>query len=158
VSVHLAAAALRSGEVDAALAGGVDVLLDELPYLILSAAGALSPDGLCRTFDERANGFVPGEGAGAVLLKRLDDALRDGDPIYAVIGGSAVNNDGRTMGITTPNGAAQVSVIEAALDAAAVSPAGITYVEAHGTGTMIGDPIELRSLTAVFRRYTAARG
>lgn len=158
VSVHLACQSLREGEVDAALAGGVDLILDEMPYLTLSAAGALSPDGKCHTFDERANGFVPGEGAGALLLKRLDDALRDGDRIHAVIRGSAVNNDGRTMGITTPNLEAQVEVIEAALAKAGVSAAELSYVEAHGTGTLIGDPIELKALATVFKRATEARG
>ncbi|AKQ65800.1 Malonyl CoA-acyl carrier protein transacylase [Myxococcus hansupus] len=158
VSVHLACQALREGEIEAALAGGVDLILDELPYLTLSAAGALSPDGRCHTFDERANGFVPGEGAGALLLKRLDDALRDGDRIHAVIRGSAVNNDGRTMGITTPNMEAQVEVIEAALAKAGVTANTLSYVEAHGTGTMIGDPIELKALATVFKRATEARG
>ncbi|NMO14585.1 KR domain-containing protein [Pyxidicoccus fallax] len=158
VSVHLACQALREREVDAALAGGVDILLDEVTYLTLSAAGALSPDGRCHTFDERANGFVPGEGVGALMLKRLDDALRDGDRVYAVIRGSAVNNDGRTMGITTPNMEAQIEVIEAALAKSGLSPADLSYVEAHGTGTMIGDPIELKALATVFRRETDARG
>ncbi len=158
VSVHLACQALREGEIDAAVAGGVDLMLDELTYLTLSAAGALSPDGRCHTFDERANGFVPGEGAGALMLKRLDDALRDGDRIHAVIRGSAVNNDGRTMGITTPNMEAQVEVIEAALAKSGLSAADLSYVEAHGTGTMIGDPIELKALATVFRKATDARG
>lgn len=158
VSVHLACQALREREIDAAVAGGVDVMLDELTYLTLSAAGALSPDGRCYTFDERANGFVPGEGVGALMLKRLDDALRDGDRVYAVIRGSAVNNDGRTMGITTPNMEAQVEVIEAALAKSGLSAADVSYVEAHGTGTMIGDPIELKALATVFRRATGARG
>jgi acyl transferase domain-containing protein len=158
VSVHLACQALREREIDAAVAGGVDVMLDELTYLTLSAAGALSPDGRCYTFDERANGFVPGEGVGALMLKRLDDALRDGDRVYAVIRGSAVNNDGRTMGITTPNMEAQVEVIEAALAKSGLSAADVSYVEAHGTGTMIGDPIELKALATVFRRATEARG
>ncbi|MBX2796981.1 MAG: KR domain-containing protein [Myxococcales bacterium] len=158
VSLHLACQALRSGEVDAALVGGVDLLLDERTYLTLSAAGALSPDGVCRAFDQGANGFVPGEGAGAVLVKRLDDALRDGDRVLAVVRGSAVNNDGHTMGITTPNMEAQVDVIRSALQAAKVSAADVSYVEAHGTGTLIGDPIELRALSTAFRAQTDAVG
>ena len=158
VSVHLACQALRSREIDLAIAGGADLLLDETPYLILSAIGALSPDGRCHTFDENANGFVPGEGAGAVLLKRLDQALADGDQIRAVIRGSAVGNDGHTMGITTPNLDAQVEVVEAALAAAGVRAADISYVEAHGTGTMLGDPIELKALERVFRKATDERG
>ncbi|MET8778478.1 SDR family NAD(P)-dependent oxidoreductase [Nocardia sp. NPDC004654] len=149
VSVHLACQALRAGELDAALAGGVEVLLDETPFLTLAAAGVLSPNGRCATFSEHADGFVPGEGAALLLLKRLDDAVRDGDRIYAVLRGSAIGNDGHTMGITTPNMHAQIEVITAALDAAGMSPDALSYVEAHGTGTMIGDPIELKALATV---------
>ena len=130
--------------------GGVEVLLDERPYLFLSSAQALSPDGKCFTFDERANGFVPGEGVGTVLLKPLDQALADGDPIYSVIKATATNNDGRTMGVTTPSLEGQVGVIEEALAKAEISPQQISYIESHGTGTMIGDPIELRALSQVF--------
>ncbi|WP_268626491.1 SDR family NAD(P)-dependent oxidoreductase [Paenibacillus alvei] len=156
VSLHLACQSLLAGESEMALAGGVDILLDEQPYLMLSQGRALSPDGRCRTFDEGANGFVPGEGCGAVLLKPLRQAVSDGDRIYAVIEATAVNNDGHTMGITTPNPEAQMEVIEKALDVAGVSPESITYIETHGTGTMIGDPIELRALTNTFRKYTNA--
>ncbi|GAA2710208.1 MULTISPECIES: SDR family NAD(P)-dependent oxidoreductase [Streptomyces] len=158
VAVHMAARSLRAGESDLAFAAGVDILLDEVPFVGMSGAGALSPTGRCRTFDERADGIVLGEGAGMLLLKRLPDALRDGDRIYAVIEGSAVNNDGRTMGITTPNPRAQREVIEAAWADAAVSPEQIGYVEAHGTGTMIGDPMELKALTEAFRGGTDAIG
>lgn len=158
VALHLAAQSLVSGETDVAVAGGVDILLDELPYLNLSEGRALSPDGRCHTFDERANGFVPGEGCGVVVLKPLARAQADGDRIYAVLDGSAVNNDGHTMGITTPNPAAQREVIESALAAAGASAASVGYVEAHGTGTMIGDPIELKALTQVFRGATEACG
>lgn len=150
VSVQLAVRSLLDGESTMALAGGVEVLLDEQPYLDLSAARALSPSGLCRTFDERADGFVPGEGCGVVLLKPLRAALADGDRIYAVIESVAVNNDGRTMGITTPNPAAQAAVVRRALNLAGRRPEEIGMVEAHGTGTLIGDPIELRALTDVF--------
>jgi acyl transferase domain-containing protein len=146
MAVHLAARSLLDGESDLALAGGVDLLLDETPYIGLSAGQALSPRGRCATFDEQADGLVPGEGAGVVVLKRLDRALADGDRILAVLEGSAVNNDGRTMGLTTPNPQAQQAVISEALARAAVSAQTVSYVEAHGTGTMIGDPIELRSL------------
>ncbi|MFD0364918.1 SDR family NAD(P)-dependent oxidoreductase [Nocardia sp. GCM10030253] len=149
VSVHLACQALRAGELDAALAGGVEVLLDETPFLTLAAAGVLSPNGRCATFSEHADGFVPGEGAALLMLKRLDDAVRDGDRIYAVLRGSAIGNDGHTMGITTPNMHAQIEVITAALDTAGMSPDALSYVEAHGTGTMIGDPIELKALATV---------
>ncbi|MEV6613187.1 SDR family NAD(P)-dependent oxidoreductase [Streptomyces sp. NPDC051051] len=154
VAVHLAAQSLRTGESDLVIAGGVEILLDEVPFVGMSGAGALSPSGRCHTFDERADGIVLGEGVGALLLKRVEDAIRDGDRVYAVIEGSAVNNDGRTMGITTPNPRAQREVIESALAAAEVSPAQLGYVEAHGTGTMIGDPMELKALTEVLRRAT----
>ncbi|MET9661000.1 beta-ketoacyl synthase N-terminal-like domain-containing protein [Streptomyces sp. NPDC006510] len=158
VAVHLAAGSLRTGECDLAFASGVDILLDEVPFVGMSGAGALSPTGRCHTFDERADGIVLGEGAGTLLLKRLSDAVRDGDRVYAVIEGSAVNNDGRTMGITTPNPRAQREVIEAALADGGVSPAQLGYVEAHGTGTMIGDPMELKALTEAFRARTDESG
>ncbi|MFD8214464.1 SDR family NAD(P)-dependent oxidoreductase [Streptomyces sp. NPDC059697] len=154
VAVHLAAQSLRTGESDLVIAGGVEILLDEVPFVGMSGAGALSPSGRCHAFDERADGIVLGEGVGALLLKRVEDAIRDGDRVYAVIEGSAVNNDGRTMGITTPNPRAQREVIESALAAAGVSPTLLGYVEAHGTGTMIGDPMELKALTEVLRGAT----
>ncbi|HLO85752.1 MAG TPA: beta-ketoacyl synthase N-terminal-like domain-containing protein [Nostocaceae cyanobacterium] len=150
MAIHLACQSLLQGESEMALAGGVEVLLDEKPYLFLSAAHALSPDGKCFTFDERANGFVPGEGVGCVLLKPLKQALADGDPIYAVINATAANNDGHTMGITTPSVEGQVEVVTTALAKANISPNQITYIETHGTATMIGDPIELRALSQVF--------
>ncbi|MEV7469275.1 SDR family NAD(P)-dependent oxidoreductase [Streptomyces kronopolitis] len=158
VTIHLAARSLASGETSMALAGGVDLLFDEEPYLMLSAGKALSPTGRCRTFDESADGLVPGEGAGMVLLKRLDDALRDGDRVLAVIEASGVNNDGRTMGHTTPSGRAQRELISDVLARAGADARTVGYVEAHGTGTMIGDPIELQALTAVHRKYTEDRG
>ncbi|MCX4185477.1 SDR family NAD(P)-dependent oxidoreductase [Bacillus amyloliquefaciens] len=154
VSVHLACQSLMSKESDMAIAGGVDILLDQKPYVMLSEARALSPEGKCHTFDEKADGFVPGEGCGAVLLKRLDDALAEGDRIYAVIDSSAVNNDGQTMGMTTPNPKAQSAVIKKALKKGGIDADSLSYVETHGTGTMIGDPIELKALTEVFREVT----
>ncbi|MBP2336642.1 acyl transferase domain-containing protein/acyl carrier protein [Saccharothrix coeruleofusca] len=150
VSVQLACRSLLDGESEVALAGGVEVLLDEQPYLELSAARVLSPSGRCQVFDERADGFVPGEGCGVVLLKPLAAALADGDRVHAVIEGVAVNNDGRTMGITTPNPRAQTRLVRRALALAGRAPEEIGLVEAHGTGTTIGDPIELRALTDVF--------
>ncbi|HEY3366492.1 MAG TPA: SDR family NAD(P)-dependent oxidoreductase [Symbiobacteriaceae bacterium] len=157
VSVHLACQSLMTGESDLALAGGVDLVLDEKPHVMLSEAGALSPDGKCHTFDEKANGFVLGEGCGIVLLKLLDQAVADGDRIYAVIDASAINNDGHTMGITTPNPDAQSEVIARALKAGGIDASEISYVETHGTGTMIGDPIELKALTRVFREVTGEK-
>jgi probable biosynthetic protein (TIGR04098 family) len=158
VAVHLAAQSLAMGESDLAVAGGVDLLLDEEQYLMLSAGGALSPTGRCRTFDESADGFVPGEGAGMVMLRRLADAERDGDRVLAVIEASGVNNDGHTMGVTTPNVRAQRALIADVLRRGQIDPRTIGYVEAHGTGTMIGDPIELQALTAVYREHTDDRG
>lgn len=156
-AIHLACQSLRCGESELALAGGVEVLLDEQPYLFLSASGALSPEGKCRAFDANANGFVPGEGVGCVLLKPLHLALADGDPVYAVIAGSAMNNDGHTLGITTPGVAGQVDVIEHALRQADVPASNISYVEAHGTGTLIGDPIELQALSRAYQSDPPAR-
>ncbi len=149
-AVHLAVESLRRGESEVALAGGVEVLLDESPYVVLSTAQVLSPDGRCRTFDEKANGIGLGEGCAVLVLKPFEKALADGDKIYGVIDGSAINNDGHTMGITTPNPAAQSELIEDALASAGVDRASISYVETHGTGTLIGDPIELNALTKVF--------
>ncbi|MBC2580387.1 non-ribosomal peptide synthetase [Clostridium sp. DJ247] len=154
MSVKLACKSLESGESEMAIAGGVDILLDEKPYLMFSKSRAISPDGRCFTFDENANGFVPGEGCGVVLLKSLDKAIEDGDHIYAVIEGAAVNNDGHTMGITTPNPEAQKEVIKMAIENANIPASHVSYIEAHGTGTKIGDPIELKALTNVFRMNT----
>ncbi|TYQ17733.1 UNVERIFIED_CONTAM: phosphopantetheine binding protein [Acetivibrio alkalicellulosi] len=154
VSIHLACQSLLSNETEMAIAGGVDILLDERPYLLLSKSGALSPDGRCYTFDARANGFVPGEGAGAVILKKLNKAIADGDMIYGVIDSTSVNNDGATMGVTTPNPEAQAAVVEEAILKAGINLETISYLEAHGTGTLIGDPIELKALTKVFQKHT----
>jgi acyl transferase domain-containing protein len=156
-SLHLARQALQLGECEMAVVGGADLLLDETPYLSLSAARALSPDGTCHVFDASANGFVPGEGVGAILVKPLAAALADGDRILAVIESTAMNNDGRTMGLTTPNPDAQQAVVREALRRAGADPASVSYVEAHGTGTMIGDPMELRALTSVFAQSTDER-
>ena len=156
-AIHLACQSLRCGDSELALAGGVEVLLDEQPYLFLSAAAALSPRGRCSPFDAKADGFVPGEGVGCVLLKPLTQALADGDPVYAVIAGSAMNNDGHTLGVTTPGSGGQVEVIQRALQQAALPPRAISYVEAHGTGTLIGDPIELQALCRAFEADPPAR-
>jgi acyl transferase domain-containing protein/pimeloyl-ACP methyl ester carboxylesterase len=149
VSVHLACQSLRCGDCDTALAGGVNLLLEPDGFLMLSQAGMLAPDGWCKTFDKSADGYVRGEGCGVVVLKRLSTAQRDNDRILAVIRGSAVNHDGRSSGITVPNPQAQQKVIRDALAAADVAGNEIEYVEAHGTGTALGDPIEVRALSAV---------
>lgn len=152
VAVHDAIQSLRRGECEAAFAGGVNVCLSPDTFISLSKARMLSPTGACRPFDEAANGYVRGEGCGVVLLKRLSDAVRDGDRILAVIRGSAVNHGGRTSGISAPNGQSQRAVIRAALEDGRVDPSEIQYVEAHGTGTPLGDPIEVDALCDVFRR------
>ncbi|MFE9673016.1 amino acid adenylation domain-containing protein [Streptomyces sp. NPDC006259] len=157
-AVQLACRSLLEGESELAVAGGVDILLDERPYLEFSAVRALSPTGRCATFDRDADGFVPGEGCGLVLLKPLARAIEDGDRVLAVVDAVAVNNDGRTMGLTTPNPVAQAKAIRRALATAGMSAERVGMVEAHGTGTMIGDPIELRALTDVYRETTDARG
>jgi acyl transferase domain-containing protein len=149
VAIHMACQSLRMAECRMALAGGVALSLTPEHLLSVAKVGMLSPDGRCKTFDARANGFVPGEGCGMVVLKRLSDALTDGDRVRAVIRGSALNQDGRTSVLTAPNGLAQRQVIRAALENAGVSPAAIGYVETHGTGTALGDPIEVEALAEV---------
>ncbi|HEY2646487.1 MAG TPA: type I polyketide synthase, partial [Candidatus Acidoferrales bacterium] len=149
VALHLACQSLRAGDCNLALAGGVTLHLRPEHYIGLSKLGMLSPDGRCKAFDSSANGFVPSEGCGVVVLKLLADALRDGDRVYAVVRGTAVNQDGRTNVLTAPNGLAQQEVIRAALQNAQVQPANISYVETHGTGTSLGDPIEVEALAEV---------
>lgn len=150
VALHQASAALRAGECDLALAGGVHLRLAPETTLALSATSALAPDGRCKPFGAAADGFGRSEGAGVVVLKRLSDAVRDGDPILAVIRGTAVNHDGRASGLTAPNGKAQTLLLRAALAAAGVGPHEVGVVEAHGTGTILGDPIEVAALGEVF--------
>jgi acyl transferase domain-containing protein/acyl carrier protein len=149
VAVHQACASLRSGESMLALAGGVNLILSPAITINFTKAGAMAPDGRCKAFDARANGYVRGEGAGIVVLKPLSKALIDGDPVYAVIRGSAVNQDGRSNGLMAPNPGAQQEVLREAYRRAAVSPGDVQYVEAHGTGTLLGDPIEAKALGAV---------
>ncbi|MEC3917836.1 type I polyketide synthase [Nocardia sp. CDC160] len=149
VAVHLAVESLRRGESELALAGGVQLNLAPESTLRVDRFGGLSPDGTCYVFDARANGFVRGEGGGLVVLKRLADALADGDRIYCVIHGSAVNNDGGGATLTAPNELAQQELLRAAYREAGVDPALVDYVELHGTGTRIGDPIEAAALGAV---------
>lgn len=150
VAVHLAITALRRGETDMAVAGGVNVMLAPEWNVVLSRARMMAVDGRCKTFDAAADGYVRGEGCGALVLKRLSRAQRDGDEIAAVLRGSAINQDGPASGLTVPNGLAQQQVIRSALRDARIEPTSVGYVEAHGTGTSLGDPIEVRSLAAVY--------
>ncbi|HLV33458.1 MAG TPA: type I polyketide synthase [Spirillospora sp.] len=152
VSVHLAVQALRNGECDLALAGGSNVILVPEMTVSLTKAHMLAPDGRCKTFDARADGFVRSEGCGMVALKRLSDAVEAGDRIFAVIRGSAVNHGGSSSGFTVPNRLAQSALIMAALKNAGVDPSEVSYVETHGTGTSLGDPIEIRALAEVLRK------
>ncbi|HWR85964.1 MAG TPA: type I polyketide synthase, partial [Rhodoglobus sp.] len=152
VALHLACQSLRSGESALALAGGVNLLLSPTWMRMVGLTQSLSPDGRCRTFDARANGFVRGEGCGVVVLKRLSDAQRDGDHVWALLRGSSINHDGRSGGLTVPNVLSQEATLRKALDSAEVAAGDIGYVEAHGTGTPIGDPIELEALKSVLGR------
>jgi acyl transferase domain-containing protein len=151
LTIHLGCRSLNSGECDLVLAGGVNVMLTPSVYIGFWNLRALSPDGVCRAFDARANGYVRGEGCSMVLLKRLSDAVRDKDRILALIKASGANHDGRSNGLTAPNGSAQVELIESVLSKSGLSPEQIGYVEAHGTGTELGDPIELESLARALR-------
>ncbi|HSR97745.1 MAG TPA: polyketide synthase, partial [Kofleriaceae bacterium] len=151
VAVHAAVQSLQSRECDAALAGGVNLILSPFSTVFCCKIRALSPDGRCKTFDASADGYGRAEGCGIVMLKRLSDARRDRDAIHAVIRGSAVNHDGRTGGLTVPSSSAQIAVIRQALEIAGVDPRDVGYVEAHGTGTALGDPVEVGALNAVFR-------
>jgi amino acid adenylation domain-containing protein len=159
VAVHMACTALLSRSSDYALAGGVTVTTPQKMGYLYEPNFILSPDGLCRTFDKDGNGTVPGNGAGIVMLRRLSDALRDGDPIHAVIRGSAVNNDGNDkIGYYAPGVQGQAAAIATAQRVARVSPDSISYIEAHGTATKLGDPIEISALTEVFRASTSRVG
>ena len=150
VAVHQAIAGLQRGDSDLALAGGVQAVMDGRAFEVRAISGMLSPDGQCKAFDASANGFVRGEGCGMVVLKRLSQAVADGDRIWGVIRGSAVNHVGTSAGLTVPHGPAQKKVIEEALSQARINPADVDYLEAHGTGTEVGDPIEIDAAVAVY--------
>jgi acyl transferase domain-containing protein/acyl carrier protein len=149
VALHLACQSLRAGETGLALAAGVNLMCAPEVTIAMSKARMLAPDGRSKAFDARADGMARGEGCGVLVLKRLADARADGNEILAVIRGIAVNQDGRSAGLTVPNGPAQEAVIAAALAEAGVAGSEIAYVEAHGTGTPLGDPIEVRALANV---------
>ncbi|HEU5333226.1 MAG TPA: SDR family NAD(P)-dependent oxidoreductase [Actinocrinis sp.] len=156
-AIHLAAESLRRGECRMAIAGGVNLLLHPAHLVALSSMNMLSADGACKVFDERADGFVPGEGVGAVLLKPLTEALADGDDVWAVIKGSHLNAGGRTAGYTVPNPNAQAELVVEAIRRSGIDPRTLGYVEAHGTGTGLGDPIEIAGLTRALREVGAPR-
>lgn len=159
VAVHVACQSLLSRECDMALAGGVSVSVPQKQGAMHQTGGIISPDGHCRAFDADAQGTIKGSGVGVVLLKRLNDALADGDTIHVVVKGSAVNNDGSSkVGYTAPSVEGQAGVIEEALALALVEPETVGYVETHGTGTSLGDPIEMAALTQAFRTSTEAKG
>ena len=150
VAIHLATQSLRRRETDLALAAGTNLILTPENSIACSRWGMLAPDGQCKTFDAAANGYVRSEGCGVIVLKRLSDAVRDGDSVLALVRGSAVNQDGPSSGQTVPSGPAQQAVLRAALASARLQPSEIDYIEAHGTGTALGDPIELDALSQVF--------
>jgi acyl transferase domain-containing protein/NADPH:quinone reductase-like Zn-dependent oxidoreductase/acyl carrier protein len=155
VATHLACQSLRAGESDIALAGGVSLMCAPELMIAESKVGFMAPDGRCKTFDARADGFGRGEGCGVVVLKRLADAIADGDPVLAVIRGSAVNQDGHSTLLAAPNGLAQQDLILQALTSARVDPGQIGFIEAHGTGTALGDPLEVEALAATVGRPRA---
>ncbi|RCX18351.1 amino acid adenylation domain-containing protein [Anaerobacterium chartisolvens] len=159
VSVHMAFQSLLNGECDMALSGAVSIRVPQKEGYKCIGGGILSPDGHCRAFDEDAQGTVFGSGVGVVVMKRLEDAINDGDTIYAVVKGTAINNDGSLkVGYTAPGVEGQSGVITEAIEMAGVEPETITYIETHGTGTELGDPIEVTALTKAFRTYTEENG
>eukprot|EP01034_Spumella_vulgaris_P030701 gene30701-37955_t len=150
VALHQACSAIRNGECDEAVVAGVNLMLAPFVSVAYARAGMTSPDGKCHTFDESANGYCRGEGCGAIVMKRLSDAVRDGDRIYAVVKGSAVLQDGKSASLTAPNGQAQEALMRAALSDAGISAGDVSYLEAHGTGTPLGDPVETGAIAAVY--------
>ncbi|KPA18427.1 Beta-ketoacyl synthase, partial [Candidatus Magnetomorum sp. HK-1] len=153
-AIHLACESLKNGEIEMGIAGGVNLSIHLNKYITLSQGQFLSTDGLCKSFGTNGDGYVPGEGVGTVLLKPLAKAISDGDQIYAVIKGSAINHGGKTNGYSVPNPNAQADVISEALKKSDINPRTISYLEAHGTGTALGDPIEITGLIKSYQAYT----
>eukprot|EP00760_Papus_ankaliazontas_P008577 PhM_4_TR13889/c1_g1_i6/m.56488 len=149
VALHDAVAALRADECDVAIVGGVNLMLTPDIHVAFTRGGFLAPDGLCKTFDASANGYVRGEGIGVIVVTKANTAIANNDRMYAIVKGTAVNQDGRSNGLTAPNGTAQEAVIKAALLNAGMRNTDVQYVEAHGTGTALGDPIELNAIATV---------
>lgn len=158
VAIHRAVLAIQNGDCDMAIVGGVNALLSSSPYIATSKAGMLSEDGQCKTFDKNANGYVRGEGVGALILKPLSLAQQDNDIIYAVIKGTAVNHGGHVSSLTAPNPNAQAEVIVQACKRAEIQPDSMTYIETHGTGTSLGDPIEINGLKKAFNNLAEQNG
>ncbi|WP_110514487.1 non-ribosomal peptide synthetase/type I polyketide synthase [Herpetosiphon llansteffanensis] len=156
VALHLARTSLLVGDCDLAIVGGINLNLTETPFQLLERAGALSPSGRCRAFDDAADGIVLGEGAGILIIERLTKAQHHGDSVMALIRGSAVNNDGRSLSPMAPNPLRQAEALRQAYAEAQIDPASVSYIEAHGTGTAIGDPTEARSLAQIFPPTTNA--
>ena len=157
VAIDLAAKALLNGDINMALAGGITIWDHPAPFISMNHAGMLSPNGQCRPFDSGANGIVVGDGVGVVVLKRLEDAERDGDTIHAVIRGSGTNQDGQTSGITVPSFLSQSHLQASVYRRAGINPQDIQYLEAHGTATKLGDPVEIHALTDSFAKFTNSK-
>ncbi|RCJ16570.1 hypothetical protein A6S26_33175 [Nostoc sp. ATCC 43529] len=155
VAIHRAVNSLQTGECEMAIAGGINLLLTPAGFLAFGKSGMLANDGCCKTFDDRADGYVRGEGVGVVILKPLEKALKDGDRIYGIIRGTAVNHGGKANSLTAPNATAQAEVISEAFEKAGISPDTISYIEAHGTGTALGDPVEINALKMAFNQSSS---
>ncbi|MCP4717038.1 MAG: polyketide synthase, partial [Deltaproteobacteria bacterium] len=158
VAIHRAVAAMESGSCDMAIAGGVNTMITPNVHISFNKAGMLSKDGKCKTFSDKADGYVRGEGVGMLFLKRLGDAEQSGDHIYGVIRGTAENHGGRANSLTAPNPKAQTELLKAAYKKAGLDPRTIGYIEAHGTGTELGDPIEIEGLKAAFKELYQTNG
>jgi polyketide synthase PksN len=155
IAVHRGVSAIESGQCNMAIVGGVNTLISPEAHISFSKAGMLCEDGRCKTFSAQADGYVRGEGVGMLVLKRLADAERDGDHIYAVIRASAENHGGRASSLTAPNPRAQADLLIAAYRKAGINPRTVSYIEAHGTGTPLGDPIEINGLKTAFSELMA---